>query len=99
MALCVTYGVAPAWAATFGAAKRPVFRTDERQHVSTAGSLAPSCGFAARRLRSANPFFRDLLMTLDRLCRYSLSLAFCAENAAFALHASFQAGEASLKAR
>ena len=34
------------------------------------------------RLRSANPFFRDLLMTLDRRCRYSLSLAFCAESAA-----------------
>ena len=39
------------------------------------------------RLRSANPFFRDLLMTLDRRCRYSLSLAFCAENAALALRA------------
>ena len=37
------------------------------------------------RFRSANPFFRDLLMTLDRLCRYSLSLAFCTENAALAL--------------
>ncbi len=31
---------------------------------------------------SANPFFRDLLMTLDRPCRYSLPLAFCAENVA-----------------
>ncbi|PWL57429.1 MAG: hypothetical protein DBY37_13335 [Desulfovibrionaceae bacterium] len=41
MALCVTYGVAPAWAATFVAAKRPAFRTDERQHVSTADSPAP----------------------------------------------------------
>ena len=39
------------------------------------------------RFRSANPFFRDLLMTLDRLCRYSLPLAFCAENAALALRA------------
>ena len=45
-------------------------------------SLAPSSGYAAQRLRSANPFFRDLLMTLDRLRRYSLSLAFCAENTA-----------------
>ena len=49
-----------------------------RQHVSTAGSLAPSCGSAAQRLRFANPFFRDLLMTLDRRCRYSLSLVLCA---------------------
>ena len=32
--------------------------------------------------------FRDMLMTLDRLCRYSLSLAFCAENAALALPAA-----------
>ena len=62
--------------------RQPVFHTGERQHVSTAGSLAPSCGKAARRLRSANLFFRDLLMTLERLCRYSLPLAFCAENAA-----------------
>ena len=53
-----------------------------RQHVSTAGSLTPSCGCAAQRLRSARHCFRDLLMTLDRRCRYSLSLAFCAESAA-----------------
>ena len=39
------------------------------------------------RLRYANPFFRDLLMTLDQRCRYSLSLAFCAENAALARRA------------
>ena len=38
---------------------QPVFHTGERQHVSTAGSLTPSCGFAAQRLRSANPFFRS----------------------------------------
>ncbi len=37
------------------------------------------------RLRSANPFFRDLLMTLARRCRYPLPLAFRAENAALAL--------------
>ena len=43
------------------------------------------------RLRSANPFFRDLLMTLDQRCRYSLSLAFCAENAALALRAPLHA--------
>ena len=30
-----------------------------RYHVSTAGSLAPSCGSAAQRLRFANPFFRS----------------------------------------
>ena len=58
-----------------------------RQHVSTAGSLTPSCGCAAQRLRSANSFFRDLLMTFDRRCRYSLSRAFCAENAVLALRA------------
>ena len=58
-----------------------------RQHVSTAGSLAPSCGSAAQRLHATNSFFRDLLMTFDRRCRYSLSLAFCAENAALALRA------------
>ena len=58
-----------------------------RYHVSTAGSLAPSCGYATQRLRSAKHCFRDLLMTLDRRCRYSLSLAFCAENAALALRA------------
>ena len=58
-----------------------------RYHVSTAGSLAPLCGCAAQRLRSARHCFRDLLMTLDRRCRYSLSLAFCAENAALALRA------------
>ena len=58
-----------------------------RYHVSTAGSLAPSCGCAAQRLRSARHCFRDLLMTLDRRCRYSLSLAFYAENAALALRA------------
>ena len=39
--------------------RAPVFHTGERQHVSTAGSLAPSCGYAAQRLRSANPFFRS----------------------------------------
>ena len=39
------------------------------------------------RLRSANPFFRDLLMTLDRRCRYPLPLALRAENAALALRA------------
>ena len=59
-----------------------------RYHVSTAGSLAPSCGCAAQRLRSARHCFRDLLMTLDRRCRYSLSLAFCAQNAVPALRAS-----------
>ena len=30
-----------------------------RQHVSTAGSLTPSCGFAAQRPRFASPFFRS----------------------------------------
>ena len=44
------------------------------------------CAFV--RLRRPKAAFRDLLMTFDRLCRYSLSLAFCAENAALALHAS-----------
>ena len=39
--------------------RQPVFHTGERQHVSTAGSLAPLCGYAAQRLRSANPFFRS----------------------------------------
>ena len=39
------------------------------------------------RLRSANPFFRDLLMTLDRRCRYPLPLALRTENAALALRA------------
>ena len=62
-----------------------------RQHVSTAGSLAPLYGYAAPRLRSANPFFRDFSVTLDRRCRYSLSLAFCAENAALALRAPLHA--------
>ena len=33
--------------------------TAEIRHVSTASSLTPSCGFAAQRLRSANPFFRS----------------------------------------
>ena len=65
--------------------------TAEIRHVSTAGSLAPSCGCAAQRLRSARHCFRDLLMTLDRRCRYSLSLAFCAENAALALRAPLHA--------
>ena len=59
-----------------------------RQHVSTTGSLAPLYGYAAPRLRSANPFFRDFSVTLDRRCRYSLSLAFCAQNAVPALRAS-----------
>ena len=36
------------------------------------------------RFRSARHCFRDLPMTLDRFCRYSLPLAFCAENAALA---------------
>ncbi len=62
-----------------------------RQHVSTTGSLAPLYGYAAPRLRSANPFFRDFSVTLDRRCRYSLSLAFCAENAALALRAPLHA--------
>ena len=39
--------------------RQPVFHTGERQHVPMAGSLAPSCGKAARRLRSANLFFRS----------------------------------------
>ena len=43
------------------------------------------CAFV--RLRRPKAAFRDLLMTFDRLCRYSLSLAFCAENAALALRA------------
>ena len=33
--------------------------TAEIRHVSTASSLTPSCGFAAQRLRCANPFFRS----------------------------------------
>ena len=66
---------------------KPVLHTGERLHISMFGPPAPSCGFAARRLRSATPFFRDHQMTLDRLCRYSLPLAFCAENAALALRA------------
>ena len=39
--------------------RQPVFHTGERQHVSTAGSLAPLCGFAAQRLRSAKHCFRS----------------------------------------
>ena len=42
----------------------------------------PSCGCAAQRLRAAKHCFRDLRMMLDRPCRYSFSLAFCAQNAA-----------------
>ena len=64
---------------------QPVFHTGERRHVSTAGSLEPLCGTAAQGLRSAKHCFRDLLTALERLCRYTLSLAFCAENAALAL--------------
>ena len=63
-----------------------------RQHVSTAGSLTPSCGCAAQRLSSARHCFRDLLMTLYRFCRYSFSLAFCAENAALALPSAATVG-------
>ncbi len=64
-----------------------MFHMGER-HVFTVGSLAPSCGSAAQRLHATNSFFRDLLMTFDRRCRYSLSLAFWAENAALALEDS-----------
>ena len=83
--LCGTYGFAPAHAATYVAAK-----TARVPHGRKAACLRGriACAFVKlrfTRLRSANPFFRDLLMTLDRLCRYSLSLAFCAENAALAL--------------
>ena len=63
-----------------------MFHMGER-HVFTVGSLAPSCGSAAQRLHATNSFFRDLLMTFDRRCRYSLSRAFCAENAVLALRA------------
>ena len=38
---------------------QPVFHTGERQHVSTAGSLAPLCGCAAQGLRSAKHCFRS----------------------------------------
>ena len=85
MALRVMRGFAPVWAATNVAAKTAVFHTGERRHVSTACPPAPSCGSAAQRLRSARHDFRDILMALVRLCRYSLPLAFCAENAALAL--------------
>ena len=87
MALRVMRGFAPVWAATNVAAKTAVFHTGERRHVSTACPPAPSCGSAAQRLRSARHDFRDILMALVRLCRYSLPLAFCAENAALALRA------------
>ena len=36
-----------------------MFHTGERQHVSTAGSLAPLCGTAAQGLRSAKHYFRS----------------------------------------
>ena len=84
-ALRGAYGFAPAQAAISIAAKTARVPHGQRHHVSAAGSLARSCGCAARRPRSARHCFRDLLMTLDRLCRYSLSLAFCTENAALAL--------------
>ena len=86
-ALRGAYGFAPAQAAISIAAKTARVPHGQRHHVSAAGSLARSCGCAARRPRSARHCFRDLLMTLDRLCRYSLPLAFCAENAALALRA------------
>ena len=86
-ALRGAYGFAPAQAAISIAAKTARVPHGQRHHVSAAGSLARSCGCAARRPRSARHCFRDLLMTLDRLCRYSLPLAFRAENAALALRA------------
>ena len=86
-ALRGAYGFAPAQAAISIAAKTARVPHGQRHHVSAAGSLARSCGCAARRPRSARHCFRDLLMTLDRLCRYPLPSAFRAENAAFALRA------------
>ena len=41
IALRGAYRFTPAQAAIFSAAGQPVFHTGERQHVSTAGSLAP----------------------------------------------------------
>ena len=86
-ALRGAYGFAPAQAAISIAAK-----TARVPHGRKAACLRGriACAFVKlrfTRLRSANPFFRDLLMTLDRLCRYSLPLAFRAENAALALRA------------
>ena len=75
------------WAATSVAAKSARV-PHGRKATCVHGWLA--CAFVKlrfTRLRSTNPFFRDLLMTLDRLRRYSLSLAFYAENAALALRA------------
>ena len=69
MALCVTCAFAPA--SSVAAKPAPV------PHGLAAGIHG--------RLAYAPPFFfRDLLRTLDRPCRYSLSSAFCAENATLA---------------
>lgn len=80
-----SFGSAPATRRQPSSVKATRVEHGQRQHVSTAGSLALLCGFAARRLRSANHFLRDFSMTLDRLCRYPFSLAFYTQNAVLAL--------------
>ena len=50
---------ATARAATKAAAKPAHVPYGQGQHVSTAGSLAPLCGTAAQRLRSAKHYFRS----------------------------------------
>ena len=72
VALCVMYGIAPAWGGN-------MYSRPARLRLR---AVAPPKGS-----RSARHCFRDLLMTLDRLCRYPLPSAFRAENAAFALRA------------
>ena len=69
-------------AATCVAAKAARVPYGQRQHVFTACPPAPSGGETARRSPLRVTVDRDLRMALARPCRYSLPLAFCAENAA-----------------
>ncbi len=70
--------------------RQPARNTGGRRHVSTLAALR-FVKLRFLRLCSAKPCFRDFSITLDRPCRYPPSLAFCAENAALALHAPLPA--------
>ena len=84
MALCVAYGFASAQAAIFSAAEAARFHTGER-HMYPRPARLRLVKLRFARLRSAKHCFRNLSTAPDRLCRYSLPLAFYAENAALAL--------------
>lgn len=86
MALREADGSAPAARRGNAAAAKAARVPHGRKTACVHGRI--TCAFVKRRftrLRSAKHCFRNLSTAPDRLCRYSLPLAFYAENAALAL--------------